>query len=86
MTEHDAGLLESLSIPSTGIMFYVVVLCAWPGEYDVLEALCLHTTSLRFECLYTLDAFNTCAMFGKELSYGVLPEIRKHIKRFVSSA
>lgn len=54
ITEPDTGLLESSGIPSTGIIFYVVVLCAWSGKYDVLEALCSHTPSLRFKCLYTL--------------------------------
>lgn len=65
VTEHDTGLLESLSIPSRGIIFYMAVLCAWPGEYDVLGALYSHIPSLRFERLYTLDAFYTCDLFGK---------------------
>lgn len=78
MTEHDTELLESLSIPSTGIIFYVVVLCARPGEYVVLAALRSHSPSLRLEYLYTLDAFNTRDVSGKELSYRVLPETRKH--------
>lgn len=54
MTEPNTGLLESLGIPSTGVIFCVVFLCAWPGKYDVLEALCSHTPSLRFKWLYIL--------------------------------
>lgn len=36
--------------------------------------------------VYSFDAFNTCDMFGKELSYRVVPETRKPKKKFVSSA